>query len=202
MKKVKDTIELIGTKLDESVKRDAIHIAVIPALASVTMRPGTFVNSQGQPAKPYVGVVDPFLTQNVLPGERFFIFLMPKTITSLRHVWSHPAFPEETPASDPDKEVEELKAEYAKPVSERWLREFASSIYMNYETLIAAACGELTDSMADVRAVFEDYGNGETYLCLLGTDAHGTIPDEFWHHLEVLTGKKISQRAKYFTCSC
>ena len=45
-----------------------------------------------------VGIVDPFLKEPVEPGERFYIFLFPNTVTGLRHVWTHPAFMTRPPA--------------------------------------------------------------------------------------------------------
>lgn len=191
---MKETIELLGTILDETAKRDAVHIAVIPVIASQRVKPGEFVNAEGCPCAPSVGIVDPFIKGAVKPGERFFIFLLPKTITSLRHVWAHPSFPNEV---DNDKAHEELRREYAGPVSEKWLRDFVKNADCpDYETVIAAACGEHRS------ASFQEYGDGELYLHFNGNDAHGSIPPEFWDHVEIVTGKKLTQRAKHFSCAC
>lgn len=99
-----DTSKL-GQLLDETAQRDAIHIALAPVTSPVTLKPGTHVGllpdgrvSPG--ASPKVGIVDPFLTEHVQPGQRFWLCLYQQTITALRHRWEHPAF-----ASEPEPAV-------------------------------------------------------------------------------------------------
>jgi hypothetical protein len=81
--------------LDKDAQRDAIHIAVIPVEAAMELSPGMHVGLDGldraTPLVDTIGIVDPYLDDTVLPGERFFVFLYPGTITSLRHEWTHPA---------------------------------------------------------------------------------------------------------------
>ena len=84
---------------DGDRRRDAIHIAVAPVTAADRLAPGQHVGlvHEGNlelvgPCDRPIGAVDPFLAAEVEPGQRFWLFLYPGTITSLRHVWTHPVF--------------------------------------------------------------------------------------------------------------
>lgn len=76
--------------------RDAILIAVAPIVAGEDLQPGQHVRVEDGNAfasnESAVGVVDPFLREWVRSGQQFWLCLYPRTITSLRHEWSHPAF--------------------------------------------------------------------------------------------------------------
>lgn len=186
-----DALETLGTIIDVNAGRDAIHLAVEPVVAAERLHAGQHVGfvegGVGTCDKP-LGIVDPFLTTPVHPGERFWLVVYPRQITSLRHVWQHPSFP--------DKAVSAL----AKEDSEEWLRNFIrDSSCPEYEVLIALARGEKVQAPGYGESYIDD-----NYMHFAGWDAHGDIPREFWDHVENVTGKKIpdDKRARHFSCSC
>src|SRR5687768_16079234 len=98
---------VLGKIITSAVQRDAVHIAIAPVIANERLKPGqpigfktpgdpTIVTGRGTRS---IGIVDPFLMEEVVAGERFYIFLYPQTITSLRHDWTHPAFDQVVPTS-------------------------------------------------------------------------------------------------------
>lgn len=185
----------LGACPPEGAARDAIHVAVVPMVAAVALQPGQHVGVQNGKAIPsgtdvLVGVVDPFLSDAVKAGNRFWLFLTPNTVTGMRHHWSHPLF------ADADQRPKATKAE-----SEAWLREFARTADCpSFNILIAAASGDAI-SCVDPRH-YGTYENDGEYLFFSGRDAHGEIPDEFWDHVENFTGRSCPLRAKWFSCSC
>jgi len=91
------TLQTVGTLLSADQHRDAVHFALAPMIAAETLRPGQHIGlaqdtEHAGSGTPLLGIVDPFLTRTVQRGERFWMFLYPATITSLRHEWIHPAF--------------------------------------------------------------------------------------------------------------
>lgn len=174
-----DALETLGQIIDDTQRRDAIHLAVLPQIAVGKLFPGQdigLVEGGAGPADTNLGIVDPFLKATVQPGQRFWMILYPRMVTSLRHVWTHPAFPDAEVSVDTS----------AKARSEEWLRRFCEqSDCPSYEKTIAAAMD-----------------CDEEYLHFDGSDAHGEIPDEFWDNVEIVTGQKVMKRASFFSCSC
>lgn len=196
----------LGKIITSEQQRDAIHVAVLPVTAGERLKPGDWI-SLGDEDLAYgddagIGIVDPFLKVGVKKGQRFWLYLIPGSITSLRHVWTHPACPggPEAPAIiGKDKEG-----------SERWLRNFIDSADCpSYDRVMAAAIGEHhknanpAEDPKEYPGYYNSRNDGE-YLHFGGHDAHGDIPAEFWDHVEIVTGKQIPnrQRARYFSCSC
>jgi hypothetical protein len=179
--------------------RDAIHIAVIPAVAGERLHPGEFVTKDPigeddpffyvtENPENIIGIVDPFIKRRyILKGQKFWLFLVPGTITGLRHEWTHPAF-------DTSKENKQILKVYdPKANAEAWLREYCdkySDSAPSYETLI--------------KAVEEGYDKYSDFLTINGSDAHGEIPDEVWNKLEIVLERKFNkdERPADFSCSC
>lgn len=185
-----DALETLGTIITAG-GRDAIHLAVEPVIAEHHMKPGDHVGivdgKASRHAERMLGIVDPFLETMVKPGQMFWLVVYPRQITSLRHVWEHPAFPAEGAAL--------VQSDDPVAVSRRWIEKFAASIPLGYETVMEGA----RDYVADR----ERGGYGE-YLCFGGLLEGESVPDEFWPHYERVTGKPVpdDHRGSFFTCSC
>lgn len=181
-----ETIESLGKIIaDADPHRDAVHVAVAPVVAAVRLAPGQEIGlldattgEAGIVAKP-IGIVDPFLKSFVLPGQKFWLWLYPGSISSLRHEWVHPAFTLET------KPVEVHKVE-----SEDWIRHHAEDLGLTYRALMEAAEIWVVDQEHTVQQGRDNWRDDFN-------------PKEFWHHYHILTGKNVSGlEENFFCCSC
>lgn len=193
-----DALGTLGTIIDETAGRDAIHLAVEPAIAGEQLHPGQHIGMENGVAVAKgetFGIVDPFLKGPVRPGQRFWFVIYPRQITSLRHVWEHPMFPGAPKEFQPTVEELDLadrtRMRIFKAQSEQWLRDWLdrSGSGPDYETFI--------------RAVQDDSLDDE-YLHIDGTDAAGEIPPEVWPHVEAVLGRRLpkSHLPQYFSCAC
>lgn len=170
-------------------ERDAIHIATAAVFATEDLNPGDHVgfvtkdnDKMGRSELAPVGIVDPFLPKPVKKGERFWVFLYPGTIQSLRHNWSHPSF---------DVRQQLIRAIEETPAKKR-MKAFAASLSgggATFEELIDRATAYVNGG--------EYWSEGDRFegQCLYG---------EFWDDFEELTGLKVPEGGRYsfFSCSC
>lgn len=177
----------VGKLLDETARRDAIHFALAPVIANGDLYPGSrigfiegsreLVDMEGN-CKEVIGVVDPFLPRHVSHGQRFWMFLLPNTVTGMRHQWQHPAFDEEPAAPNP------------KDDSRKWIEGFASELDQTYSRLMDAA-------LAWAESEEYTYDNSETYKNV----DYDKWP-VFWAHYQIVTGQHVKCQESFFTCSC
>lgn len=181
-----DTQNSIGHVLDgRGWQRDAIHIAVLPAVAKERLEPGqriaidnehmaTGVLNINYPDA--VAIVDPFLRFPVQEGIRFWAFMLPNTITNLRHHWTHPRIAE---SAGEDSEL-------------MWAKQFANSAGRSYEVLLEdcrhfAQFGETMST-----------GQDESWSGLPIVDW-----ERWWAHVEKVTGvKHTGGRYAPYYCAC
>ena len=177
----------LGFKAAPTSRRDAIHVAVVPARAGEALMPGEHVFleqedsvltcfSKGVPKKPRVGIVDPFLDQDIEAGEYVWVCLYPGSVRSIRHDWSHPAID-----GDESVKLEE---------SVDFMNEAAALLDMKPEELIDAA----TDWVR----------HDETFVA--PTTCYNEIDwREFWLHYERVTGFHCPREKEHdfpYGCSC
>lgn len=216
----KDAVATMGGVLPDDVcGRDAVHVAVISATARVRLHPGQHVGFIDTPVEDgfivhqgllgddenpgeVVGIVDPFIKGSIVPGQRVWVFLYPRTITGLQHHWSHPSFDKPSISAPVVKPIPPEKLEVTpeqKLLSEQWLKNFCKTRDCAPYDIVKYEIAHLQDGEGDV--FFSSEPDGE-YLCFHGYDAHCDVPDEFWDHMSVVLERTIHKRVKYFTCSC
>lgn len=183
----------IGKLCEPDAERDAIHVAIAPVVAGDTFNPGTHIGFldevstvEGEkavgPCKTNIGIADPFLKQTIIKGQRFYVFLYPNTVTSIRHHWTHYAFS--------SKDTEESVA---------WMKSYISN-YCRYDV-----------QKNGIDAAYLEFmkGASEGHLHFWGSEITGRyeLPqaEEFARHLSILLGEEIDlydENAFTYSCSC
>lgn len=193
----KDAVATMGSILPDDVGgRDAVHVAVIAVTASEDLTPGQDIGLTGDIAlngtlsrngdqlvgvvpRP-IGIVDPFLTGLIHKGDRFWMYLYPRTITGLAHHWTHPAFDGDSTSYAPPR---------LRLASEKWIDDWASQYGLRASIMIEKA---------------REYKEHGDYFSMGGTFEGESVPDEFWDHYERVTGEMVedADRGSFFSCSC
>jgi hypothetical protein len=190
-----DKVPKLGHLITDEQHRDAVHIAVAPVIAGMSMKPGDRIGftDNGDAytvvtnAKKSIGIVDPFLHEKaVYEGDRFYMFLYPNTINSLRHEWTHPDFEKEDELAVMEPTFMKLKGAVAE---EKWVTDFAEDMGSTYQEIMDGA---------------DNYLQSGDYLVRGGTFEGHSIPDEFWDKYEAIKRTKIKDddRGTFIGCSC
>lgn len=183
-----DALETLGQIHTRQERRDAIHLAVEPVEAGQTLRPGALISvrngvATNAPRENALGIVDPFLPDIVLKGQRFWFVMMPRMVHSLRHVWTHPAFPSPEVVELPAPETDAVKSAALQ------LREMAADMDCSVERLMDGARAYLATGE------YLRFGNDLDY-------SWNTA--KFWRCYELVTGENLGGEDKgfFFSCSC
>lgn len=176
------------TEPGEQNQRDAVHIAVVPVEATTRLARGQEIGVTADGKKSVVGsgvlvgIVDPFLVLDVMPGETFWLFLFQGSVNTLRHEWTHDAFPSAHP------NVVTKVQDTAKVIAEARMKKFAEE-----------ECGWTISHLLDEAESAIEYGEG---IHMGQTEGVVAYP-EFMEDFAVLTGKDVTGKSEpYFTCSC
>jgi hypothetical protein len=134
-----------------------------------------------------LGIVDPFLPYGPRKGEQFWLVVFPRQIKSLRHVWSHPDFPE----ADQPAPLSLGRDVAIVARSQQRLQQIATETGLSYDRLMSAAA-EWLDSGRQVDA-FEE-----------GCREYLDNSEEFWTHFEIVTGRVVEEgsRSSFISCCC
>lgn len=187
----------VGVLIEGFAYRDAIHIAIAPVEAYDAITPGGQIKlkegsttlavrcSHGVEGNGVLGIADPFLTTTIKKGQKFWMFLLPQTITGMRHQWMHPAFPFEVEEDKKSNPVESMQ----KKKSIKWMEGLADLLQVSVNDLVNAGDLYLQNG--------EHWCEGDKFD---GVD----LPDEYWKHYEIIRDVVVpdEQKQSFFSCSC
>jgi hypothetical protein len=188
-------------------ERDAIHIATFAAYAAEDLEPGDHVGLTtpepdvvGKSEIAPIGIVDAFLTETVKKGERFWVFLYPGTIKSLRHSWTHPGIDKKQKLIDALTPWHQRMQQFATSLGNRDREEDWNEEIEEYEVINEGTPITVDDVLEAAKAYLEtgEYWNEGGLF-----EGRGLYP-EFWTDFEIITGIPVPEndRNNFFTCSC
>ena len=172
-------------------KRDAIHIAVLPARAAITLYPGqrvkVILDDNEYKAEPSVennvGIVNPFVSGAIQEGDLVWILLEPGSVEDMTHHWVHPSIPEIPTGTN----ASEMSSH------EVFMRHFADQVGLSYELAL-----EVGDD-------YVDYGNYHTLNFDTPSCAYDAS-EQYWKAWAHLRGRKIpatlDMESTPFSCAC
>jgi len=194
-----DTQQRLGKLIDAPAVRDAVHVAVLPIEAATNLSPGDRVFIELGKAvlalsgDNSVGIVDPFLPERtqIRPGQEFWLFLFPNTVTGMTHRWSHRFIDKALEGGE--TEAEKRSAVECCQSAERsmgWLIGFLKEHVGDPELSIERVARQLAENPDDLALPFECYGEDLS---------------DFWDHLERATGATVPEsfrREGFYRCAC
>lgn len=199
-----DALETLGMVHFRKEYRDAIHLAVEPVEAGenlkradyITLKDGLAYKCKEDEA---LGIVDPFV-KKVKAGESFWLVVLPRKITSLRHVWSHPDFKEEeVMCAEPEEKGAKQKAY-------EWIRNYAESFGTYEEDYGISYRISAEDLISYGVCAYEDWKRDTwpDYLVRGGLLEGHCVSDEFWVQLGIYLGEELDPEytGNFFSCSC
>ena len=230
-----DALDTLGKIHVYDEHRDAIHLGVEPVTAGEVLKPGDhillhdgFAYLAHSHKDKTLGIVDPFLLEDVQPGQKFWLVVYPREITSLRHVWEHPDFPksELKPIQEIDdkpmsqEQMWDVEEVIGSEVGRAWshvknLCNELSTVYLNDGTRVHIddvpeyEKHEYVESAvypSDLLNKMQEVGNNKSgYIDYWnnGPQFEGmSLSDEDWEAAEVLLKTKLENKENFFSCSC
>lgn len=220
----------IGQLINHNAQKDAVHIATIPLVALETLHPGQHIgiNSNLEAvsiADKHIAIVDPFLKQPVLAGQKFWGFMYPGSIESLRHDWTHPDIRSDRDilnafAASLDLSYDELialgkenKEELAKQdkinKAKKWLETFAQEIpFYDYDGdyVQGKQIGYTYQHLLDIGKQAVE----KQYVCVgddSAQDYFNAHKDEFMKNISIVLEMEDhdpddEEKRPYFSCAC
>lgn len=208
-----DALATLGMIHTEQQARDAIHLGVEPVIAGEKIKPGEHIGLRD--GKAYtslpgfegnervvkaIGIADPFLTNTIYKGQKFWLIVYPRQITSLRHVWEHPDFPASGETGGGQllmtKEEREIKEHKAWLLLEEPVA-MAKQVVMDIAAKLGVSYDELMDHAA-IRASssYHYWSDGGRF------EGESIDPDRFWPAYNTIKNTNEPNHGNFLSCSC